>query len=183
MHLSSISFAALHSAWPLFSLSSIYVCLFPRCSVFVVSQAKSARAKKRMWMIDEAYSGGTSQKNTWLPCSDCAFVYRYTLCIVHVVYIENKYCIGSSMCLLHRETWPLKPPEVHEAVLQFAGWGPRGEQLVRRPYPRDYTLLILARWWRSVRFSLASQRRHSGDLWFATVDETNVVAIRGLCAP
>uniref|UniRef100_A0AAQ4RKR5 Dipeptidyl-peptidase 6b n=1 Tax=Gasterosteus aculeatus aculeatus TaxID=481459 RepID=A0AAQ4RKR5_GASAC len=36
----------------------------------------------------------------------------------------------SLMHCLHRETWPLKPPEVHEAVLQYAGWGPRGEQLI-----------------------------------------------------
>uniref|UniRef100_A0A669D3F0 Dipeptidyl-peptidase 6b n=1 Tax=Oreochromis niloticus TaxID=8128 RepID=A0A669D3F0_ORENI len=28
------------------------------------------------------------------------------------------------------ETWPLNPPEVHEAFLQFAGWGPQGQQLV-----------------------------------------------------
>lgn len=36
----------------------------------------------------------------------------------------------SDMWLL-RETWALNPPEVHEAALQFAGWGPRGQQLVR----------------------------------------------------
>uniref|UniRef100_A0A8C6LCG9 Dipeptidyl-peptidase 6b n=1 Tax=Nothobranchius furzeri TaxID=105023 RepID=A0A8C6LCG9_NOTFU len=28
------------------------------------------------------------------------------------------------------ETWSLNPPEVHEAVLQFAGWGPQGQQLI-----------------------------------------------------
>uniref|UniRef100_A0A3P8WL41 Dipeptidyl-peptidase 6b n=1 Tax=Cynoglossus semilaevis TaxID=244447 RepID=A0A3P8WL41_CYNSE len=28
------------------------------------------------------------------------------------------------------ETWPLNPPEVHEAALQFAGWGPHGQQLI-----------------------------------------------------
>uniref|UniRef100_A0AAQ5XWR6 Dipeptidyl-peptidase 6b n=1 Tax=Amphiprion ocellaris TaxID=80972 RepID=A0AAQ5XWR6_AMPOC len=42
----------------------------------------------------------------------------------------GKYCIGSIMCCLHRETWPLNPPEVHEAILQFAGWGPQGQQLI-----------------------------------------------------
>lgn len=30
-----------------------------------------------------------------------------------------------------RETWPLNPPEVRDAVLQFAGWGPLDQQLVR----------------------------------------------------
>ncbi|XP_049454716.1 dipeptidyl aminopeptidase-like protein 6 isoform X2 [Epinephelus fuscoguttatus] len=38
-----------------------------------------------------------------------------------------KYIIYS---LVTQETWPLKPPEVHEAVLQFAGWGPRDKQLI-----------------------------------------------------
>uniref|UniRef100_A0AAX7U7Y5 Dipeptidyl-peptidase 6b n=1 Tax=Astatotilapia calliptera TaxID=8154 RepID=A0AAX7U7Y5_ASTCA len=40
----------------------------------------------------------------------------------------SKYVL--MMCCLHRETWPLNPPEVHEAFLQFAGWGPQGQQLV-----------------------------------------------------
>ncbi|TKS79800.1 Dipeptidyl aminopeptidase-like protein 6 DPPX [Collichthys lucidus] len=38
-----------------------------------------------------------------------------------------KYIIYS---LETQETWPLNPPEVHEAVLQFAGWGPQGQQLI-----------------------------------------------------
>ncbi|XP_019959373.2 A-type potassium channel modulatory protein DPP6-like isoform X1 [Paralichthys olivaceus] len=38
-----------------------------------------------------------------------------------------KYIIYS---LVTQETWPLNPPEVHEAALQFAGWGPRGQQLI-----------------------------------------------------
>lgn len=32
--------------------------------------------------------------------------------------------------VLSRETWNLNPPEVRNAQLQFAGWGPRGQQLV-----------------------------------------------------
>uniref|UniRef100_A0A7N8X0A4 Dipeptidyl-peptidase 6b n=1 Tax=Mastacembelus armatus TaxID=205130 RepID=A0A7N8X0A4_9TELE len=27
-------------------------------------------------------------------------------------------------------TWPLNPPEVHDTALQFAGWGPQGQQLI-----------------------------------------------------
>uniref|UniRef100_A0A3Q2QB57 Dipeptidyl-peptidase 6b n=1 Tax=Fundulus heteroclitus TaxID=8078 RepID=A0A3Q2QB57_FUNHE len=27
-------------------------------------------------------------------------------------------------------TWPLNPPEVHDAALQYAGWGPQGQQLI-----------------------------------------------------
>uniref|UniRef100_A0A8C6LCM5 Dipeptidyl-peptidase 6b n=1 Tax=Nothobranchius furzeri TaxID=105023 RepID=A0A8C6LCM5_NOTFU len=38
-----------------------------------------------------------------------------------------KYIIYS---LITQETWSLNPPEVHEAVLQFAGWGPQGQQLI-----------------------------------------------------
>ncbi|XP_017278013.1 dipeptidyl aminopeptidase-like protein 6 isoform X2 [Kryptolebias marmoratus] len=38
-----------------------------------------------------------------------------------------KYIIYS---LVTQESWPLNPPEVHEAVLQFAGWGPQGQQLI-----------------------------------------------------
>ncbi|XP_068196102.1 A-type potassium channel modulatory protein DPP6-like isoform X2 [Antennarius striatus] len=38
-----------------------------------------------------------------------------------------KYIIYS---LVTQETWPLNPPEVHKAVLQFAGWGPQGQQLI-----------------------------------------------------
>lgn len=32
--------------------------------------------------------------------------------------------------IIHRETWILTPPEVRNAPLQYAGWGPRGQQLV-----------------------------------------------------
>uniref|UniRef100_H3DCP5 Dipeptidyl-peptidase 6b n=1 Tax=Tetraodon nigroviridis TaxID=99883 RepID=H3DCP5_TETNG len=38
-----------------------------------------------------------------------------------------KYIIYS---LQTQETWVLNPPEVQEAALQFAGWGPRGQQLI-----------------------------------------------------
>ena len=79
------------------------------------------------------------KKHTRLPSSDCAFVFR---CILFCACSAktDKYVIVFVMSCLHRETWPLKPPEVHDAVLQFAGWGPRGEQLVRRPCPRDYSV-------------------------------------------
>lgn len=35
------------------------------------------------------------------------------------------------LSVLHRETWNLNPPEVRNAQLQYAGWGPQGQQLVR----------------------------------------------------
>lgn len=75
----------------------------------------------------------------------------------HCTCSRGRYRIASSfMCCLHRETWPLNPPEVHEAVLKFAGWGPRGQQLVRRPNPGAYS-----HQWRSVSTRLASQMRQS----------------------
>uniref|UniRef100_A0A3B3VKZ5 Dipeptidyl-peptidase 6b n=1 Tax=Poecilia latipinna TaxID=48699 RepID=A0A3B3VKZ5_9TELE len=43
-----------------------------------------------------------------------------------LVYVSG----GSINCSLHRESWPLNPPEVNEAVLQYAGWGPQGQQLI-----------------------------------------------------
>lgn len=65
--------------------------------------------------------------------NSCALVLDNSVhcaCSIHA----NKYCIGSLMCCLHRQTWPLNPPEVHDTVLQFAGWGSQGQQLVRNPY-------------------------------------------------
>ncbi|XP_053739390.1 dipeptidyl aminopeptidase-like protein 6 isoform X3 [Synchiropus splendidus] len=50
---------------------------------------------------------------------DLKMIYRHSF--------EAKYIIYS---LVTQETWPLSPPEVHEAVLQFAGWGPKGQQLL-----------------------------------------------------
>ena len=35
------------------------------------------------------------------------------------------------LSVLRRETWNLNPPEVRNAQLQYAGWGPQGQQLVR----------------------------------------------------
>ncbi|XP_028988433.1 dipeptidyl aminopeptidase-like protein 6 isoform X2 [Betta splendens] len=38
-----------------------------------------------------------------------------------------KYIIYS---LVTQQTWALNPPEVHDTVLQFAGWGSKGQQLI-----------------------------------------------------
>lgn len=56
----------------------------------------------------------------------------------------------------------MNPPEVHDAALQFAGWGPRGQQLVRRLYPFE---TVRIEYWHtgggsSVRISMASQISH-----------------------
>uniref|UniRef100_A0A8C2Z8F5 Dipeptidyl-peptidase 6b n=1 Tax=Cyclopterus lumpus TaxID=8103 RepID=A0A8C2Z8F5_CYCLU len=51
-----------------------------------------------------------------------------SIVLLHLFSLLQYSC---SWCVAYcQETWPLKPPEVHEAVLQFAGWGPRGEQLI-----------------------------------------------------
>uniref|UniRef100_A0A673CP50 Dipeptidyl-peptidase 6b n=1 Tax=Sphaeramia orbicularis TaxID=375764 RepID=A0A673CP50_9TELE len=45
-------------------------------------------------------------------------------------WLSDKYRISFLMFCVHRETWPLNPPEVRDAVLQFAGWGPLDQQLI-----------------------------------------------------
>ncbi len=40
-----------------------------------------------------------------------------------------------------RETWNLNPPEVRNAQLQYAGWGPQGQQLVRTTSPWSQLLI------------------------------------------
>uniref|UniRef100_A0A672HIU4 Dipeptidyl-peptidase 6b n=1 Tax=Salarias fasciatus TaxID=181472 RepID=A0A672HIU4_SALFA len=51
-----------------------------------------------------------------------------------------KYIIYS----LTSETWPLNPPEVHDAVLQFAGWGPQGQQLVSQKNSLSFPSTVFA---------------------------------------
>lgn len=48
----------------------------------------------------------------------------------HCVYVS---ALLSDSIVSHppRETWNLNPPEVRNAQLQYAGWGPQGQQLVR----------------------------------------------------
>uniref|UniRef100_A0AAQ5XXP2 A-type potassium channel modulatory protein DPP6 n=1 Tax=Amphiprion ocellaris TaxID=80972 RepID=A0AAQ5XXP2_AMPOC len=41
------------------------------------------------------------------------------------------FCLIASFFLVHpRETWNLNPPEVRNAQLQYAGWGPQDQQLI-----------------------------------------------------
>lgn len=97
-----------------------------------------------MWMIDEAYDKGESHRTHGCLGLTVHF-YTEIYCAVSSQH-KNRYVNDFSMCYLHRETWPLNPPEVHEAVLQFAGWGPRGQQLVRRTDPQNYTHGLMAHW-------------------------------------
>lgn len=52
------------------------------------------------------------------------------------------------LSVLRRETWNLNPPEVRNAQLQYAGWGPQGQQLVRNYESNDVPPpgLIAASW-------------------------------------
>ncbi|XP_061835469.1 A-type potassium channel modulatory protein DPP6-like isoform X2 [Nerophis lumbriciformis] len=51
---------------------------------------------------------------------DMKLIYQHSYVAKYIIY-----------SLVTQETWPLNPPEVHhEAVLQFAGWGPKGQQLI-----------------------------------------------------
>lgn len=44
--------------------------------------------------------------------------------------VQSRGCLLTCVCVCVREVWELNPPEVHNAVLQHAAWGPRGHQLV-----------------------------------------------------
>uniref|UniRef100_A0A087XM52 Dipeptidyl-peptidase 6b n=1 Tax=Poecilia formosa TaxID=48698 RepID=A0A087XM52_POEFO len=46
-------------------------------------------------------------------------IYQYSFLAKYIIY-----------SLVTQESWPLNPPEVNEAVLQYAGWGPQGQQLI-----------------------------------------------------
>uniref|UniRef100_A0A7N6BRI5 Dipeptidyl-peptidase 6b n=1 Tax=Anabas testudineus TaxID=64144 RepID=A0A7N6BRI5_ANATE len=52
------------------------------------------------------------------------YIWNLTRCCVN--NLSN--FLGFTMCFV--ETWPLNPPEVHDTVLQFAGWGSQGQQLI-----------------------------------------------------
>ncbi|XP_061653238.1 dipeptidyl aminopeptidase-like protein 6b isoform X3 [Phyllopteryx taeniolatus] len=54
-------------------------------------------------------------------------LFAFNLKLIYQHSYVAKYIIYS---LVTQETWPLNPPEVHEAVLQFAGWGPKGQQMI-----------------------------------------------------
>uniref|UniRef100_A0A673X8K2 A-type potassium channel modulatory protein DPP6 n=1 Tax=Salmo trutta TaxID=8032 RepID=A0A673X8K2_SALTR len=45
----------------------------------------------------------------------------------HVLLAYNVAPVSAFICL---ETWNLNPPEVRNAQLQYAGWGPKGQQLI-----------------------------------------------------
>uniref|UniRef100_A0A8C9TCZ4 A-type potassium channel modulatory protein DPP6 n=1 Tax=Scleropages formosus TaxID=113540 RepID=A0A8C9TCZ4_SCLFO len=45
------------------------------------------------------------------------------------VLVENKKFV-SCFAVKYLETWNLNPPEVRNAHLQYAGWGPQGQQLI-----------------------------------------------------
>lgn len=46
-------------------------------------------------------------------------------------------CFCLSVCFL-RDPQSLDPPEVSNAKLQYAGWGPKGQQLVSKPGSTPY---------------------------------------------
>uniref|UniRef100_A0A8C2FHT5 Dipeptidyl-peptidase 6a n=1 Tax=Cyprinus carpio TaxID=7962 RepID=A0A8C2FHT5_CYPCA len=54
--------------------------------------------------------------------------------IILEMYKASKYEVSPDMKLVllayNVETWILNPPEVRNAHLQYAGWGPRGQQLI-----------------------------------------------------
>lgn len=58
---------------------------------------------------------------------------RQTVCVCLHFYLIALFPLS-----VHpRETWNLNPPEVRNAQLQYAGWGPQGQQLVRTTIPMN----------------------------------------------
>uniref|UniRef100_A0A673CFG8 Dipeptidyl-peptidase 6b n=1 Tax=Sphaeramia orbicularis TaxID=375764 RepID=A0A673CFG8_9TELE len=55
---------------------------------------------------------------------------RHVLFAFEVKPVRKPLISATSQNLFHLETWPLNPPEVRDAVLQFAGWGPLDQQLI-----------------------------------------------------
>lgn len=55
-----------------------------------------------------------------------------------------------------RETWNLNPPEVRNAQLQYAGWGPQGQQLVRGVIIRTLFYNVCS----GKRLSAAEHKKH-----------------------
>ncbi|XP_041923730.1 dipeptidyl aminopeptidase-like protein 6 isoform X1 [Alosa sapidissima] len=57
---------------------------------------------------------------------------RYVLLAYNVVPIyQHSFIASYIICSLETpETWDLNPPEVRNAKLQYAGWGPQGQQLI-----------------------------------------------------
>lgn len=71
------------------------------------------------------------------PCFSPPYLYSRRPLLQNVEFCRPGIRCWFFLCFSPlRETWPLTPPEVHDAALQFAGWGPRGQQLVRRPRSR-----------------------------------------------
>uniref|UniRef100_A0AAY4D1B4 Uncharacterized protein n=1 Tax=Denticeps clupeoides TaxID=299321 RepID=A0AAY4D1B4_9TELE len=48
----------------------------------------------------------------------------------YVLFAYNVKQVSPPSLLFHREVWELNPPEVQDAVLQFADWGVQGQQLI-----------------------------------------------------
>uniref|UniRef100_A0A8C7G724 Dipeptidyl-peptidase 6b n=1 Tax=Oncorhynchus kisutch TaxID=8019 RepID=A0A8C7G724_ONCKI len=53
--------------------------------------------------------------------------YQISPDLEHVLLAYN---VAPCVLYLHRETWSLNPPEVRNSLLQYAGWGPKGQQLI-----------------------------------------------------
>uniref|UniRef100_A0AAZ3R292 Dipeptidyl-peptidase 6b n=1 Tax=Oncorhynchus tshawytscha TaxID=74940 RepID=A0AAZ3R292_ONCTS len=67
---------------------------------------------------------------------------------------------------LHRETWSLNPPEVRNSLLQYAGWGPKGQQLclISNQTFEEILQTHIAHWWSPDGLRLA----------YATINDTLV---------
>lgn len=78
------------------------------------------------WKLSETYCSVTErQEKRKTPSED-----KWRHSIFSVPNIVLCFCL--SVCFL-RDPQSLDPPEVSNAKLQYAGWGPKGQQLVSKP--------------------------------------------------
>uniref|UniRef100_A0A8C2FGH8 A-type potassium channel modulatory protein DPP6 n=1 Tax=Cyprinus carpio TaxID=7962 RepID=A0A8C2FGH8_CYPCA len=66
-----------------------------------------------------------------LPQFNFSLCLCLSLCCSNSQVYEHSFTADYIICSLETpETWILNPPEVRNAHLQYAGWGPRGQQLI-----------------------------------------------------
>lgn len=159
-----------------FSLSSIYVCLVPYCSVFVASQAKSACAKKRTWLIDEAYSEGTRLKSTRLLCLT-VHLYWHITHVIWMQYTNQQVCFHDVLC--SQGNVAFKSPWGAWSFPAVCRMGAPRPAAGKKPVPLRLHSLSSSSQVELCQYQ--SALAEEAQQWLVTAAQPNLVVIRGLC--